>query len=77
VGRVPIPKPSFLDSCDYLGFVHGERRWRSKSGKRIYTWDALHGQIEVFDQRGNHVGVLDAATGQPIGGAVRGRYINV
>ncbi len=37
VGRKPIPKPSFLDDCMPLGFVHGERRWRSENRKRLYT----------------------------------------
>jgi hypothetical protein len=32
MGRKPIPKPSFLDDCEYLGFVHGERRWRGRMG---------------------------------------------
>src|SRR5208337_4763309 len=29
----------FLDTCDYLGYSHGERRWRSRDG-----------EIEAFDR---------------------------
>ena len=76
MGRKPIPQPSFLNVCIYLGFVHGARRWRSRNGKRLFTWDALHGEIEVFDLRGRHVGVLDVA-GNWLKGPVAGRHIDV
>ena len=73
--RGPL-RSSFLDRCEYVGFVHGQQRWRSQDRKRIYTWDALHGEIEVFNRRGHHLGVLDPQ-GQPIKDAVKGRRINV
>lgn len=59
-----IPKPSFLDRMQALGAINGERRWRSLDGKRLYTWDALHGEIEVFNTRGKHLGALDPLTGR-------------
>ena len=74
---VPIPRPSFLDTVDYLGFRSGERRWRSKCGGRLYTWDGLHGEIEVYNSRGRHLGVLDAVSGAQIKPAVKGRKIDV
>jgi len=77
LGRQPIPNPSFLDSCISLGAFNGERRWKSMNGKRLYTWDGLHGEIEAFNSRGMHVAVLDAVTGVPIKNAVPGRKINV
>jgi hypothetical protein len=77
MGRRPLPRPCFLDQCESLGFIGGERRWRSVDGKRIYTWDALHGEIEVFNARGRHLGALDAVTGVPVKGPVRGRRIDV
>jgi len=77
VAQKPIPKPSFLDNCDYLGAFGNERRWRSKDGKRLFTWDHLHGEIEVFDRRGNHLGAIDAVDGRQIKDAIRGRKINV
>lgn len=76
MGRVPIPKPSFLDHCEQLGYVYGERRWLS-ADKLILTWDGRHGEIEAFDRRGRHVAVLDAVTGVPIKPAYRGRRIRV
>jgi hypothetical protein len=77
LGPKPIPKPSFLDSCEPLGYLYGERRWRDAAGRRLLTWDALHGEVEAFDLRGRHVGVLDAMTGKPIKQARVGRRIRV
>jgi hypothetical protein len=61
--RKPIPKPSILDQFEFLGSFGGERRWRSHDGRRLYTWDALHGEVEVFNSRGKHLGALDPKTG--------------
>jgi len=77
VSPVPIPKPSFLDECEYLGVFSGERRWRSHDGDRIYTWDSLHGEIEVFNKRGRHLSVIDPIHGATIKDAVKGRRIDV
>ncbi len=42
------------------------------------TWDALHGEIEAFDLRGHHVGVLlDAVNGEDLKPARKGRRIRV
>lgn len=76
MGRLPIPKPSFLDECEYLGYIYGERRWRGPDGQ-LYTWDGLHGEIEAYDRRGHHRGVADAITGERIKPARNGRKIRV
>ncbi len=76
MARVPIPKPSFLDQCQYLGYIEGERRWRGADGS-LYTWDGRHGEIEAFNRRGRHVAVLDATTGDIIKPARGGRRIRV
>lgn len=75
---VPIPAGCFLNGTDveYLGFK-GQRLWRSRVERRLYTWDALHGHVETFNFRGRHVAVLDALTGATIGEAVPGRRIDV
>ena len=74
---ISIPTPSFLDQCEALGAFNGERRWRSRDRRFYYSWDFLHGEIEVFDRRGRHVGVIHALTGVQTKDAVRGRRINV
>ena len=68
---------SFLDKQEYLGFIYGEQRWRSQDRKRIYTWDSLHGEIEVFNNRGHHLGVLEQIDGRLIKSAIKGRKIRV
>jgi len=77
LGRMPIPRPSFLDCCDYLGYVYGERRWRDRRMQRLLTWDGRHGEIEAFDLRGHHIAVLHAETGEPVKPARKGRRIRV
>jgi len=72
-----IPRPSILDNFEYLGFIAGARRWRSDSGQRLYAWDALHGEVEVFNGRGRHLGGVDAVTGAQVKLAVPGRRIDV
>lgn len=76
MGRVPIPKPSFLAECEYLGYIYRERRWRGAKGL-LYTWDGLHGEIEMYDSRGRHRGVVDPVLGRRIAPAIRGRRIRV
>jgi hypothetical protein len=60
-----------------LGFVHGARRWRHRESGQLYTWDALHGEVEAFNPQGVHQGSLDPQTGDVIKRAVKGRRINV
>lgn len=76
MGGKSIPRPCFLDECDQIGAPDGRKRWRSKDYKRLYTWDSLHGEIEVFDNRGWHLGVLDPE-GLLIKPAKKGRKIDV
>ena len=77
MARKPPLKPGFLDTCEYLGYVSGERRWRSPNRRMLYTWDGCHGEVEVFDLRGEHLGVVDAVTGIQIKPARKGRRIRV
>lgn len=73
----PRPSPCFLDELESFGARDGTRRWRSADGKRIYTWDATHGEIEVFNARGRHLGAADAVTGTLVKEPVKGRKIDV
>lgn len=77
MGGIPLPKPSFLDDLEVIG-VRGNRKiWRSVDGVFFYSWDSLHGEIEVFNKRGRHMGSLDAESGVYIKNPVKGRKINV
>ncbi len=62
---------------EYLGAYGGQQRWRSPDGRFLYTWDHVHGEIEVFNKRGYHRGAADAETGEMIKPARRDRRIDV
>lgn len=59
--------------------------WRGKTktngltgkDKRLYEYDNTHNEVEVYNARGEHLGAMDAATGEMIKPAVSGRRINV
>jgi hypothetical protein len=74
---IPKPRPCFLDEQIKFGVRGNKQIWMSSDGTRFYTWDSLHGEIEVFNKRGFHLGSLDAKFGQFIKLAVKGRKIDV
>ncbi|MGI4763746.1 MAG: colicin E3/pyocin S6 family cytotoxin [Janthinobacterium lividum] len=74
--NIPVPKTSVLDGFEQVGAPGGRRRWRSDGGQRLYEWDSLHGEIEVYNGRGRHLGTMDAQ-GAMIGPAIKGRTIDV
>jgi hypothetical protein len=69
------PRPSILDGFESLGVRNGRKLWRHKS--RYFTWDAQHGEVEVFTSRGDHLGAVDPISGRFIKGPVKGRNIDV
>ena len=44
-------------------------------GEKFYEWDHTHGDIEVYDRRGRHLGSMDPTTGTMTKPAVAGRKI--
>lgn len=73
VARTP---PDFLSELEKVNW-HGESRWTDRATGYIYTYDRLHGHVEVFNKRGRHVGVVDVQTGERIGEAEKGRTTSV
>ena len=57
----------------------GKTKTNGTSGKnmRYYEWDHTHGDIEVYDRRGRHLGTMDPETGQMTKPAVPGRKIDL
>ena len=53
----------------------GRKRWALEDG-RILEWDRQHGEFEMYDKRGKHIGVYDN-TGMQIKPAVSGRKIEI
>ena len=74
--RLPLPRGTFLDRHVVFKVINGVKTWWDAEAQRYYQWDAFHGEIEVYNARGKHIGVMDV-TGREIKDSVRGRKINV
>lgn len=74
---IPKPKPCFLDMMEKYIIIDGRQTYRNPAKDRYFQWDELHGEIEVYDKRGRHLGVIDAVNGTQIKEPERGRRINV
>lgn len=68
------PKPCYIDQYEFYKVISRRKVYRSSD--RYYSWDELHGEIEVFDKRGYHLGALDAVTGEKIKDADKGRRLH-
>lgn len=71
----PRPKNGFLDQYEFYRVIEGRKVYRGND--RYYSWDELHGEVEVFNKTGYHLGSVDAITGEYKKGAVRGRRIHL
>ncbi|NCZ87521.1 MAG: hypothetical protein EBY95_08745 [Actinobacteria bacterium] len=71
----PIPDDCFIRRLERY-FYQGRHIGISDDRRFRYTWDSLHGEVEVYSRRGRHLGVLDGSC-KSIGGAVKGRRIDV
>lgn len=59
---VAKPKPCYMDQFEFYKVIDGRKVYRGNG--RLYSWDELHGEIEVFNKQGWHLGALDAKTGE-------------
>ena len=59
-----------------MKIVDGKKVWRNAGGDQFYTWDSMHGEVEVFNRRGRHLGVMNPA-GELVKPPVRGRKLDV
>lgn len=73
---IPPPKTGFVTTLEKVSRTNSRPRWRSADGRRLYEWDALHGEFEVYTRQGIHIGVANDA-GVIIKDAVPGRTIDV
>lgn len=76
MGGKPIPKPSILDGCEVVGIEGGRKVFKDPQTDRYYTWDSLHGEVEAFNKKGKHLGVICPTTGELLKPAVKGRKIS-
>ena len=71
------PTTGFVSGLEQISRRERAPRYRSANGRRIYVWDGLHGELEVYNKQGVHMGAVDPSTGVFIKDAVRGRTIDV
>ena len=76
MGGLPIPRPSILDNFRVAGIEGGRKVYKDDSEKRYYTWDSLHGELEVFNKNGRHLGAACPISGIMMKPAVKGRKIS-
>ena len=76
MGGIPRPTPSILDRCSSAGIEAGRKIYKNEEEGIFYTWDSLHGELEVFNKSGCHLGAADPLTGLMIKPPVRGRRIS-
>jgi len=76
LGGLPIPKPSILDLLKVVSIENGRKVFKDNYESIYYTWDSLHGELEVFNKNGRHLGAACPQTGVLIKPPVKGRRIN-
>ncbi len=76
MGGKHIPKPSILDNCTVVKIEGGRKIYKDAHEDVYYSWDSLHGELEVFNRHGLHRGVACPLTGLIIKPAVKGRRIS-
>lgn len=75
MGGLPKPTPSIFDRFRVVSVEDNRKVYKDDDNGLYYTWDTLHGEAEVFNKRGVHLGVVDPITGLAIKPAVKGRKI--
>ena len=75
MGGIAKPKPSVFDGCRRVGIEAGRQVYKNEEDNIYYTWDSLHGEVEVFDKNGRHLGAACPISGVLLKPAIRGRRI--
>ena len=77
VTNIPVPSNAqFLSALERV-LRSGRPRWRNATRDRLYEWDSLHGELEVYNNRGRHLGAVDPETGKFVKPPVKGWQIDV
>lgn len=71
----PKTLPGFKDS-EAVNNKSERKRWKLPD-KTILEWDYQHGEVEMYDKRGRHLGAYDPNTGEKLKNAVLTRRIEV
>ncbi len=58
-------------------YKNGIKSTGKGSNKQYYEWDHTHNDIEVYNNKGKHLGSMDPTTGKMYKPAVKGRTIKL
>ena len=72
-GCTKANSPVWQELRPYRGSIR--TNGRSGTAQRFYEWDSTHGDIEVYDHNGRHLGSMDAASGRMTKPAVKSRTL--
>lgn len=59
---IPMPENCFLllgENYDFFRVISKKKTWTNKKRSRYYQWDELHGEVEVYNKRGKHLGAME------------------
>lgn len=74
-GGKPVKRDTkFFKSLTHVGVRSGRVTYTKR--KIYYQWDSLHGEWQMYDKNGKHIGVADE-NGNPIDEAKKGRNITL
>ncbi|HDZ3341715.1 TPA: hypothetical protein RSU91_002265, partial [Staphylococcus aureus] len=77
LARNAVSKSSSPIWKKYRSAKNGRKTSGSGNSRRYYEWDNTHKEIEVYNSKGKHIGVMDPLTGKMIKPAVKGRKIKL
>ncbi|WP_323702412.1 colicin E3/pyocin S6 family cytotoxin [Mammaliicoccus sp. Dog046] len=77
LARSSVTKSSSPVWKKFKSAKNGRKTSGSGKNKRYYEWDQRHREIEVYNNKGKHIGVMDPLTGSMIKPAVKGRKIKL
>jgi hypothetical protein len=72
---IPPPTAGYVEQLERINRQGTRKRWRDADG-RYLEWDSQHGEFEVYNKRGWHIGTRDC-DGNFKAEAKKGRYIDV
>lgn len=70
MGGKPRPDPSIVSGMKVAFVEGGSKYYFDAIELRYYSWDSLHGEFDVFDRRGFHLGSVCPDTGTALQGEI-------
>lgn len=77
-GGKPVYRNSqFFKNLIPIGKRNGRSTYKNINEDYYYQWDSLHGEWQVYNKKGRHIGVLNEIGNKKIKNAKKSRKINI